>query len=167
MIHQVVNDDVLVHYSFGEFAIARQERVRRLGDGLAYEGFVERVRADQVLQRLHALLGGEVQPGLGQQAVQVPFLVEVGGAVRPYHRVEGRRDHVDGALAEILALHDLDAPGIDHLALLVHHLVVLEDVLAHLGVAGFDVVLGPFDGPGHHAVLDRDVLGEPPHRTGA
>ena len=54
------------------------------------------------------------------------------------------------------------APGVDHLALLVHDLVVLEDVLADLGVAGLDGVLGPLDGLGHHLGLDRHVVGQGP-----
>ena len=49
---------------------------------------------------------------------------------------------------------------VDHLALLVHHLVVLEDVLADLGVAGLDGVLGPLDGLGDHLRLDRHVVGQ-------
>ena len=120
----------------------------------------------QLLQGLDALLGGEVLAGLGEQAVDVPFLVEVRGAMGPDDRVHGRGDDVDGPLAQVLALHDLDAAGVDHLALLVHHFVVLEGLLADLSVADLDVVLGPFDGPGNHAVLDRDVLGEPAHGPG-
>ena len=54
------------------------------------------------------------------------------------------------------------APGVDHLALLVHDLVVLEDVLADLGVAGLDGVLGPLDGLGHHLGVDRHVVGQGP-----
>ena len=115
------------------------------------------------LQRLDALLGREIQAGLGEQAVEIPFLVEIRRAMRPDHRVDGGGDDVYRALAEILALHDLDAPGVDHLALLVHHFVVLEDVLADLGVADLDVVLRPLDGPGDHAVLDGHVLGEAAH----
>ena len=43
------------------------------------------------------------------------------------------------------AVDDLHAPGVDDLALLVHDLVVLEDVLADLGVARLDGVLRPLD----------------------
>ena len=50
--------------------------------------------------------------------------------------------------------------GVDDLALLVHHLVVLEDVLADLGVAGLDGVLRPLDGLGDHLRLDRHVVGK-------
>ena len=103
---------------------------------------------------------GKYSAGLGEQAVEVPFLVEVRRAVGTDHGVDGRREHVDRPLAQILALHYLDTPGVDHLALLVHNLVVLEHVLADLGVANFDVVLSPLDGLGDHAVFDRDVLGE-------
>ena len=51
------------------------------------------------------------------------------------------------SVAEVLALEDLVARRVDDLALLVHDLVVLEDVLADLGVAGLDGVLRPLDRP--------------------
>ena len=140
-------------------------------DCLAHEGLVQGVGADHVLQHLHALLGREIEAGLGEQAVEIPFLVEIRRAVRPDHRVEGRGDDVDGALAEVFAFHDLDTPGVDDLALLVHHFVVLEDVLADLSVARFDGVLRAFDRLGDHLRFDRLVLGHravhyPRHGTG-
>ena len=49
---------------------------------------------------------------------------------------------------------------VDHLALLVHHLVVFEDILADLGVALLHRVLGPLDGLGDHGRLDGRVLGQ-------
>ena len=50
------------------------------------------------------------------------------------------------------------ALGVDHRALLVHDLVVLEDVLAGLEVLLLDLGLRAADGPGDHLGLDRHVL---------
>ena len=47
---------------------------------------------------------------------------------------------------------------VDRLPLLVHHVVVLEQVLADLEVAALDLLLGALDGARHHAVLDRLAL---------
>ena len=74
-------------------------------------------------------------------------------------------------LAQVGAVEDLVAAPVDDLALLVHHLVVLEDVLADLGVALLDGVLRPLDGLGDHPRLDRHVVGHrlghhPVHRAG-
>ena len=63
---------------------------------------------------------------------------------------------------QVLVLEDLEAPRVDDLALLVHHLVVLEDLLALLGVATLDRVLGPLDRLRHHLRLDGLVVGEGP-----
>ena len=46
------------------------------------------------------------------------------------------------------------AQPVDRLALLVHDVVVLEHVLADVVVVGLDLLLGPLDRPGEHAVLD-------------
>ena len=60
---------------------------------------------------------------------------------------------------DVLAVDDLLAPSVDDLALFVHHLVVLERVLADLGVLALDGVLGAFDGLGDHLGFDRQVVG--------
>jgi hypothetical protein len=59
-----------------------------------------------------------------------------------------------------LALEDAAALGVDDLALLVHHLVVLEDVLADLEVLLLDLRLRALDGAGDHLGLDRHVVGQ-------
>ena len=69
-----------------------------------------------------------------------------------------------GVLLEVVAVDDLQPALVDDLALLVHHLVVLERVLAHFGVAGLDRVLRPLNRLGHRLGLDRHVVGQrPPH----
>ncbi len=63
-------------------------------------------------------------------------------------------------LLEVVAVDDLQPALVDDLSLLVHHLVVLEGILALLRVAGLDGVLGPLDGLGHRLGLDRHLVGQ-------
>ena len=62
----------------------------------------------------------------------------------------------DRLVLEVLALEDLLALLVDHLALGVHHVVVLQDVLASLEVQLLDLLLRALDGLGDH--LGRDGL---------
>ena len=94
------------------------------------------------------------------QRLEVPVLLEVARAVLGHQLLGHAGQQVLGPLLEVVAVDDLQAALVDHLALLVHHLVVLEGVLAHLGVARLDGVLGPLDGLGHRLGLDRHVLGQ-------
>ena len=66
-----------------------------------------------------------------------------------------------------MALEDLATQRVDALALLVHHVVVLEQVLATLEVLRLDLLLGALDGLGDHAVLDRHAFfhAEPLHQA--
>ena len=45
-------------------------------------------------------------------------------------------------------------PGVEGLTLAVHHVVVVEEVLANVEVAGLDLRLGVLDHAREHAVLD-------------
>ena len=67
-----------------------------------------------------------------------------------------------------LALENLAAQRVDALTLLVHHVVVFEQVFADGEVLRFDLLLRALDGARHHAVLDRHVLfhAEPLHQAG-
>ena len=80
--------------------------------------------------------------------------------MRLEQRVDGLGEVLHRRRLEVGALEDLVTARVDHLALLVHHLVVLEDVLADLGVARLDGGLGPLDGLGDHLRLDRLVVGQ-------
>ena len=62
-------------------------------------------------------------------------------------------------LVQVLALEDPAALVVDDLALLVQHLVVLQDVLADLEVLRLDLGLRARDGAGDHLGLDRHVVG--------
>ena len=65
----------------------------------------------------------------------------------------------DFLFAEVdLAFEDLAAQRVDTLALLVHHVVVFEQVLADREVLRFDLLLRALDGARHHAVLDRHAF---------
>ena len=66
--------------------------------------------------------------------------------------------HREDVLAQILALEDLPALAVDDFALLVHHVVILEDVLADVEVARLDFLLRVLDRARDDGVLDRLVL---------
>ena len=67
----------------------------------------------------------------------------------------------------ICAFEQLAAQRVDALALLVHHVVVLEQVLADGEVLRLDLLLRALDGACDHAVLDRHALfhAEPLHQA--
>ena len=67
-----------------------------------------------------------------------------------------------------LALENLAAQRVDALTLLVHHVVVFEEMFADGEVLRFDLLLRALDGARDHAVLDRHVLfhAEPLHQAG-
>jgi hypothetical protein len=64
-------------------------------------------------------------------------------------------------LGGVAALQHLPAQRIDGLALLVHDVVVLEQVLADVEVVALDLLLRVLDGPVDERVLDGDVLFHP------
>ncbi len=63
------------------------------------------------------------------------------------HRLDG--------FGNIGGLQQLVALGVDHLALVVGDIVVLQQLFADVEVARFDLALGVFDGAGHPGMLDR------------
>ena len=60
-------------------------------------------------------------------------------------------DHVEDQRSAVGSVQNLLPVAIDSLALLVHHFVVFEQVLADLEVAFFDLLLGRLDAPRDHA----------------
>ena len=73
------------------------------------------------------------------------------------HDLAGR---VAQAAVQVGALEHAAAVAVDGVALAVHHVVVLEDVLAHLEVLALDHLLRLGDGVGDLLVLDRHVVGD-------
>ena len=75
---------------------------------------------------------------------------------------EVREDGGDVVLGDELllvdALHELPPQAVDSFALLVHDVVVFEDVLARLEVLRFDGLLRAFDSLGDHARFDGHAL---------
>ena len=66
---------------------------------------------------------------------------------------------------QVVGVHDVIALLVDHLALVVGNVVVLQQLLAHIKVAGFHLPLGRFDTAGHDSRFDGFAIGhfEPLH----
>ena len=110
------------------------------------------------IQRLHA----------GFELVPVPLnRIEVFGHLQDLV-LDDVVEPVGNELLVVVADQHLITPLVNDLALGVHHLVVLQDVLTDLEVLRLDLVLGSLDGLGDHLVLDRHVLRDlqPPHDRG-
>ena len=135
-----------------------------------------------VVQDVHAALIQHIRDALLRDAVVVSdSIVEVGVGGQPAQIVAAERTEVPLVLhiaceellaagldvllqhivhlgADVLAVQDLAALTIDDLALLVHDVVVFQDVLADLEVPALELLLGRLDGAGDHPVLDGGVL---------
>src|SRR5882724_1110710 len=114
-----------------------------------------------LLQVGRELLAAEVEIGeqLGAQAGEVPIarivLVRTVGGEQGVDDVRGDPHDV---VAPLPPLQGIPAQLVDRLPLLVHHVVVFEQVLAGLEVPPLDLLLGPLDRLAHHVVLDRLAL---------
>ncbi len=117
----------------------------------------------QALVRIQPLLHRAVQQefrgqGLGQ-AGHVPLLGHAaGGHVLVDGVVEHLGAHAGDARADVVGLQQLVALGIDHLALVVGHVVVFQQLLADVEVALFHLALGGLQRTIHHDVLDGLAL---------
>ena len=107
-----------------------------------------------------AEVGVRGQPALivAAQGTKVPVILHVTGQELTAAGVDVLPQHVVHLGADILAIQHLAALAVDDLTLLVHHVVVLQHVLADLEVAAFQLFLGAFQRVGDHAVLDGRVL---------
>ena len=93
------------------------------------------------------------------QPVQRPFLrIQLLVGVLVHLRLDDFLDHVHDALAKILALQHLAALRIDDLALLVHHVVVFEHVLAHVEIPRFHFLLRVLNRAGDNGMFDGLVF---------
>src|SRR6266571_1313905 len=111
------------------------------------------------LQVRHPQLGRVDVGERREHGLEVPFLREdLGGHVLRHRGLDRVGDHLQGVVAEVPPLQDLAPLRVDHPALRVHDLVVLEDVLASLEVDTLDLPLGALDGPADHPGRDGLVL---------
>ena len=79
------------------------------------------------------------------------------GPVRVEDRGEDALGDLERLVVQVLAAEELAAPAVDDLALLVHHVVVLEEVLADVEVVAFDLLLRVLD----RALIMRCSIGSP------
>ena len=103
--------------------------------------------------------------GLERGVVALLFTAAVAVAVDRALEQLFRQRHQVLAAVDVLLLGEVDPAfeqfppqRVDALALLVHDVVVLEQVFADGEVLGFDLLLRPGDGVGHHLVLDRHAF---------
>ena len=93
------------------------------------------------------------------EAVDVPLVgIGLGRHVLGDEVVDHLVAHVADDVGEVLRLHDLAALGEDRLALVVHHVVVLQEVLADVEVARLDLALRLLQRLVHPRVDDRLAL---------
>ena len=98
----------------------------------------------------------EIPGQVAAQPVQVPVLgIGLGIGVFRHLPFRHAADHLDDVFPEVLALQGEQAAVVHGLALLIHDVVVFEHVLPHVEMLGLHPLLGPFDGSGHHGVLDH------------
>ena len=111
------------------------------------------------LQLLGRDLGAGRQREVGPQVLDQPFEVPVLGmpalAVHLHAPLDQLPDVVEDVVAGVRALQHLVPLLVDDLALQVHHVVVLDHVLARIEVHAFDFLLRALDRTGDPAVLDR------------
>ncbi len=85
---------------------------------------------------------------------------------RQYGIVDQIFHHFHDVLLQIFTEQDLAALIVDDLSLLVHNVVVLQNVFTDLKVAAFNLFLSVFNGLGKHARSDRFILhAEPLHNA--
>ena len=89
------------------------------------------------------------QPSMSQSSTKSPCVYS------STRRSITPRELLARLLGHVLALENVVAVLVDDLALLVHHVVVLEDALADEEVLLLDLLLGAFDLLGEHPGLDR------------
>ena len=147
LAHLLLADLLLTPRVVGEGLLLVGVEEGGIGRGLPVEGADELGRVELCHGRLEAvpvpLLGEGVHVGVGAD----------GALDRLGHEFQR-------LLGEVGALEELAALLVDDLALAVHHLVVLEDVLAQLVVLALHLALRPLDGLRDHLRLDGHVLGQ-------
>ena len=97
--------------------------------------------------------------GILDEAVELPLLrVELRVGVLVHLRADDVLDHAHDILTQVLAEEDLAALAVHDFTLLIHDIVILEDVLADVEVARLDLLLRVLDGIRDELVFDWLVL---------
>jgi hypothetical protein len=126
--------------------------------GLLHQALADRLLVDALLvgPLRDRQVDAEIVLDLALQLLGLP-LVGIGllGDVLGDEVLDQLVAHVARRLGEILGLHDLPALAEDRLALVVHHVVELQQVLADLEVARLDLALGALQRLVHPGVDDR------------
>ena len=90
---------------------------------------------------------------------QVPvFLVVVVDQILIHCRVDQLLHHLENILVDIVSVQHGCTLLVDDLTLLVHNVVVVEDILPNRKVSALHLLLGGFDDLGEHPALDGHVL---------
>src|SRR3954451_4302254 len=130
------------------------ERHRVLGEQPLELLAVDRRAVDLVRAEVDLVDLLELDPEL----VEVPVVREVARRVLVHQAADDLGDLLAGDGAHVAALEHLVAVAVDDLALLVHHVVVLEDALADEVVLLLDLALRVLDLLREHLRLDRLFL---------
>ena len=123
---------------------------QRLGDLLAV-GALRRQLLEGDPERPEAA-GVALEPG------EVPVLEDLARGVGLDHPADDLLELLVGDVGHVAALEDLAPVLVDHPALLVHDVVVLEHALADQVVLLLDLLLGVLDRPRQHLRLERVLL---------
>src|SRR5690625_5289321 len=96
---------------------------------------------------------------LGPELIEIPITAVLAGSDTLHIRSDGIFDHAVNLVGQILTFQDAATFAVDHAALAVHDVVVLENVLAHLEVLRLTLRLGALHGATDPLVFDGDVIG--------
>ena len=154
------------------FQLAHVLRAKRLLSGVIGPGGVFREGVGELLRVVLAEVvldfeaDGEELAHLDPQCVEVPVVRQPGGVLQdpgPHHTI----DSLTQLLVDRVAAEHLAPITIDGVPLTVHHVVVLQDVLAHLEVLGLDLLLRALDGLRDDLHVDRLIVGQIHRQHGA
>ena len=126
------------------------------------EDRVRRHRRQRGRRELFRKMHNRVQ--LGDHRIEIPAVGILAGRVDVDDRRQLLAHHVEDDRLEVFALEHFSALGVDHVALRVHHVVVIDDVFADVEVVTLDFRLRRLDRLAHPAALDRHVLFHPEAR---
>ncbi|MCG3775496.1 MAG: hypothetical protein JW395_2336 [Nitrospira sp.] len=109
------------------------------------------------------LVLGDVEAELAMHEFGEPFHIPLFGilfrrAIDVQRGLHQTVDHVAKIVFQIRPAQDGAPVMVNHLALLVHDVVVLQQLFPDIEVVALDLLLGIGDSPGDHAMFDRDTF---------